>query len=181
MDTKLVTNVTKEYTKVKHPKFNVGDIIEVHNILKEDGKERIQVFKGIVISIKGSGTSKLFTIRKISYGIGVEKKFPLYSPMIAKIKIVKRAKRVRRSKLYFLRDRVGKAALRAGVQVPAEGEDLETKFEEDKKEELKEEDSESDAEKASTEAPKDDKDETKKEAKEEKKAEKELKNEKDSD
>lgn len=138
MNTKLLNNVTKEYVKVEHPNFSVGDIIEVHNILREESKERIQVFKGIVISIKGSGVSKTFTVRKISYGIGVEKKFPLYSPSVKKIKIIKRAKGVRKSKLYYLRERVGKAALRAGMQVPAVGENLETKFDESQKEKIKE-------------------------------------------
>jgi len=80
MDTKLQETVTKEYKKVKHPDFSVGDIIEVHTRIQEGGKERIQIFKGIIISMKGSGIGKTFTIRKISYGVGVEKIFPLYSP-----------------------------------------------------------------------------------------------------
>ncbi len=133
MDINLLNKVTDEYKKVKHPDFHVGDIIEVHTRIVEDKKERIQVFKGIVLSIKGSGVSRTFKVRKISYGIGVEKTFPLYSPMIAKIRIVKQGKKVRRSKLYFLRKRVGKTALKAGIQIPAVGEDLETKFEEEKK------------------------------------------------
>jgi large subunit ribosomal protein L19 len=132
MDTKLLESVTKEYKTVKHPNFAPGDIIEVHTRIKEGGKERIQIFKGIVIAIKGAGISKTFTVRKISYGIGVEKIYPVYSPSIAKIKIVKKAK-VRRSKLYFLRKRIGKSALKAGVQIPAEGKDLETQQEEEKK------------------------------------------------
>jgi len=127
MDTNLLDKVTNEYKKVKHPNFRVGDIIEVHSKISEGEKERIQVFEGIVIAIKGSGISKTFTVRKISYGIGVEKIFPLYSPNIANIKIIKRGK-VKRSKLYYLRKKVGKKALKAGIQIPAEGEDLETQF-----------------------------------------------------
>jgi len=139
MDTNLLEKITKEYKKVKHPDFKVGDIIEVHTRIVEEKKERIQVFKGIVIAIKGAGISKTFKVRKISYGVGVEKTFPLYSPMIAKIRIIKQGKKVRRSKLYFLRKRVGKTALKAGMQIPAEGENLETRFEEEseKKEEKK--------------------------------------------
>ncbi|MBU0976077.1 50S ribosomal protein L19 [Patescibacteria group bacterium] len=129
MDTKILEAVTGDYTKVEHPDFHVGDIVEVHTKLMESGKERVQMFKGIVLAIKGAGVSKTFTVRKISYGVGVERMFPLYSPRIVKIKIVKRASKIRSSKLYYLRDRVGKSALKAGVQIPAVGEDLETKFE----------------------------------------------------
>lgn len=137
MDTKLLEKVTTKYKRVKHPDFRVGDIIEVHSKIKEGGKERIQIFKGIVLAIKGSGTSRTFTVRKISYGIGVERIYPLYSPSIAKIKIVKRGK-VKRSKLYYLRKRVGKVALKPGVQVPAEGKDLESRFLEEVKEKQEE-------------------------------------------
>jgi len=122
MDTQLIQKVTGEYTKKKIPQFRVGDIIEVHTKVKEGNKERIQVFKGLVIAIKGEGASKTFTIRKISYGIGVEKIYPLYSPVIEKIKVLQRG-RVKRSKLYYIRERVGKAALKAGTQVPVEGEE----------------------------------------------------------
>jgi len=93
----------------EHPKFNVGDTVEVHVRVIEGDKERIQVFKGIVIKIRGGGSSKTFTVRKISEGIGVERIFPLNSPMIAKIKILTRG-RVRRAKLYYLRSLKGKAA-----------------------------------------------------------------------
>lgn len=137
MDTKLVESVTKEYKKVKHPHFQPGDIIEVHTRILEGGKERIQIFKGIVIAMKGAGISRTFTVRKISYGVGVEKIYPLYSPVIAKIKKVKKSK-VKRSKLYYLRDRIGKAALKAGVQIPAEGEDIETQQEESSEDVLSE-------------------------------------------
>lgn len=138
MDTKLIDNVTAEYKKVKHPNVRVGDLIEVHTKIKEGDKERIQIFTGLVIAIKGVGVGKTFTVRKISYGVGVERIFPFFSPNIAKIKINKTGK-VRRSKLYYLRKRVGKAALKAGVQIPVEGKDWETQLEEEmiEKEEVK--------------------------------------------
>jgi large subunit ribosomal protein L19 len=128
MNTKLINEVTKEYkSKVKHPEFRTGDIIEVHTKIKEGEKERIQVFKGIVIAIKGEGISKTFTVRKISYGIGVEKIYPLYSPVIQKIKILKKGK-VKRSKLYYIRKRLGKKAMKAGIQIPVEGKEQETQI-----------------------------------------------------
>ena len=128
MQKDILEKATEEYTKTKHPDFKAGDIVEVHTKIKEAGKERIQVFKGIVLAIKNFGVSKTFTVRKISYGIGVEKIFPLYAPVIVKIKVIKKGD-VRRSKLYYLRKRVGKAAIKAGDMIPVEGEDQETKFE----------------------------------------------------
>ncbi len=110
MNTELLVKIEKPYLK-KIDKFNVGDTIEVYNIVREGKKSRIQIFKGIVISMKGSGTRKMFMVRKISYGIGVEKIFPLYSPNIEKIVIVKRGN-VRRAKLYYMRKRIGKKALK---------------------------------------------------------------------
>ena len=106
---------------VARPDIKIGDTVEVDTVIRDGDKKRIQKFKGIVIAMKGTGASKTFTVRKISYGVGVEKIFPLYSPNIEAVIIIKRAK-VRRSKLYFLRDRIGKAAttLRAGVAVTEE-------------------------------------------------------------
>ena len=95
----------------KRPDIKVGDLVRVHIKISEKGKERIQVFEGIVIATKGSGVSKTFTVRKISYGVGVEKIFPLHSPTIDKIEIIKRGK-VRRSKLYYMRKKVGKQAMK---------------------------------------------------------------------
>ncbi|MFC1553750.1 50S ribosomal protein L19 [candidate division KSB1 bacterium] len=99
----------KKDEKIETPKFNVGDTIEVHVRVIEGDKERIQIFKGAVISIRGGGDSKTFTVRKISQGVGVERIFPMISPMIAKINIVSRGK-VRKAKLYYLRNLTGKAA-----------------------------------------------------------------------
>lgn len=95
----------------KDSKFNVGDIVRVHHRIQEGDKSRIQIFEGIVIAIKASGTPT-FNVRKIaSGGIGVEKIFPLNSPSITKIEVKKKGK-VRRSKLYYLRDRIGKSAIK---------------------------------------------------------------------
>jgi len=91
------------------PEFKSGDTIEVHYKVVEGDKERIQVFRGIVIKIKGKGIDKTFTVRKVSSGIGVERIFPLHSPKISKIKKVKEGK-IRRAKLYYLRNLKGKAA-----------------------------------------------------------------------
>jgi len=126
---KFIQKATEKFTSVKHPNITVGDIVEVSTIIKEKGKERIQAFRGIVIAIRGSGTGKMFTVRKISYGIGVEKIFPFYSPAVSKIKIIKEGK-VKRSKLYYLRQRVGKKALKAGNLVPVERDYYETGEEE---------------------------------------------------
>lgn len=89
-------------------KFEVGDTVNVHCKILEGGKERIQIFNGVVIARSGGGSREMFTVRRIVAGEGVERKFPLHSPKIAKVEIVRSAV-VRRAKLYFLRDRVGKA------------------------------------------------------------------------
>ncbi|MBX3443677.1 MAG: 50S ribosomal protein L19 [Planctomyces sp.] len=89
-------------------KFNIGDTVDVHTRILEGDKERIQIFSGVVIARRGSGTREMFTVRRIVAGEGVERTFPLHSPKVAEI-AVKRHARVRRAKLYFLRDRVGKA------------------------------------------------------------------------
>ena len=89
--------------------FNVGDNEKVHYRRKEGNRERIQVFQGDVIRMAGAGARETFTVRKISFGVGVERTFPLHSPKIAKLEVVRHG-RVRRAKLYYLRDKVGKAA-----------------------------------------------------------------------
>ncbi|RMD80795.1 MAG: 50S ribosomal protein L19 [Lentisphaerae bacterium] len=91
------------------PDFNVGDTIRVYYKLREGNKERVQPFQGIVISKKGSGINENFTVRRIAYGVGMERVFPLHSPSIDKIELIQEGI-VRRAKLYYLRDRVGKAA-----------------------------------------------------------------------
>ena len=89
--------------------FNVGDTVKVHYRITEGNRERIQVFQGDVIRLQGAGSRETFTVRKVSYGVGVERTFPVHSPKIAKLEVVRHGK-VRRAKLYYLRDKVGKAA-----------------------------------------------------------------------
>lgn len=105
----LIREVTQEYLKTDIPDFRPGDNLKVHVRLKEGEKERIQVFEGLVIARKHGGVSETFTVRKISSGIGVERTFPLHSPSIAKVEVVRRG-RVRRAKLYYIRELRGKAA-----------------------------------------------------------------------
>jgi large subunit ribosomal protein L19 len=100
---------SSEITRTDLPSFAPGDTIKVHVKVKEGEKERIQIFQGVVISRRGGGSRQMFTVRKVSGGIGVERMFPLYSPTIDKIE-VERHGRVRRAKLYYLRDLRGKAA-----------------------------------------------------------------------
>ncbi len=89
--------------------FNVGDTVKVHGKIKEGNRERIQIYEGTVIKIQGTGARKTFTVRKTSNGVGVEKTWPLYSPLVEKVEVVRKGK-VRRAKLFYLRNRVGKAA-----------------------------------------------------------------------
>ena len=105
----LMKAFTEKYTKAEPPVMNIGDTVRVHLRVKEGSRERIQVFEGTVIAKKHGGIEESFTVRRISYGIGVEKVFPLHAPSVEKVEIVRRGK-VRRAKLYYLRDRVGKAA-----------------------------------------------------------------------
>lgn len=108
MDQKLIDAVEKSSLKKDKPQFEIGDTVDVHSRILEGNKERIQVFTGTVIAMAGSGTRETFVVRRIVAGEGVERKFPLHSPRVAKVE-VKRSSVVRRAKLYFLRDRVGKA------------------------------------------------------------------------
>ena len=105
----LMKAFTEKYTKAEPPVANVGDTVRVHLKVKEGNRERIQVFEGTVIAKKHGGIEESFTVRRISYGVGVEKVFPLHSPSIDKIEVV-RGGAVRRAKLYYLRGRVGKSA-----------------------------------------------------------------------
>lgn len=95
--------------KEEMPEFGIGDTVRVDVNIREGDRERIQLFEGTVIARKGSGIAETFTVRRVSYGVGVERVFPLHSPNVKAVKVVRRGK-VRRSKLYYLRDRVGKAA-----------------------------------------------------------------------
>ncbi|MGM7701149.1 50S ribosomal protein L19 [Pseudalkalibacillus sp. Hm43] len=105
----LLNDITKEQLKTDLPEFRAGDTVRVDVKVVEGTRERIQVFEGVVIKRRGSGISETFTVRKISYGVGVERAFPVHSPKIAKIDIVRHGK-VRRAKLYYLRALRGKAA-----------------------------------------------------------------------
>ena len=105
----LIQAFTNEQLKKELPEVNVGDTIRVHNKIKEGTRERIQLFEGTVIAKHGGGISETFTVRRVAYGVGVEKTFPIHSPNVEKVDIIRHGK-VRRAKLYYLRDRVGKAS-----------------------------------------------------------------------
>ncbi|MFV8401316.1 50S ribosomal protein L19 [Mycoplasma sp. Sp48II] len=109
MRNKLLELVEKSQLRSDLPEFKTGDNVRVHVRIREGEKERIQVFEGLVISKKESGTREAFTVRKDSYGVGVERTFPLHSPLIAHIEVV-RSNKVRRQRLYYMRDRKGKSA-----------------------------------------------------------------------
>lgn len=108
MSQQILELVEKSSLKAEKPEFHIGDTVDVHTRILEGEKERIQIFNGVVIAKSGSGTRETFTVRRIVGGEGVERKFPIHSPKIAKVE-VKRRGIVRRAKLYFLRDRIGKA------------------------------------------------------------------------
>lgn len=105
----IVKSIEHEQLKNKIPVLNIGDTIRVHVKIKEGNRERIQVFEGIIIKKQGGGLNETFTVRRISYGVGVEKTFLVHSPLVEKVEVV-RVGKARRAKLYYLRDRVGKAA-----------------------------------------------------------------------
>ena len=105
----LMQSYTQKHLKAEPPVVTVGDTVRVHLKVKEGNRDRIQIFEGTVIAKKHGGIEETFTVRRISYGIGVEKVFPLHAPSIEKVEVVRHGK-VRRAKLYYLRDRVGKAA-----------------------------------------------------------------------
>lgn len=104
-----ITAITQEYVKSDIPKFSIGDTVKVHIKIKEGARERIQIFEGFVLKRQNGGISETFTVRRIASGVGVEKTFPLHSPRIDKIEVVRRG-RVRRAKLNYMRERTGKAA-----------------------------------------------------------------------
>lgn len=101
--------IAQDSVKKEIPQFDIGDTVRIDVNIREGERERIQVFEGTVIARKGSGISETFTVRRVSYGVGVERVFPIHSPNVKAVSIVRKGS-VRRAKLYFLRDRVGKAA-----------------------------------------------------------------------
>ena len=105
----IIKSIEAEQLKAEVPEFQVGDTVKVYGKIKEGNRERIQVFEGVVLKKQGGSNRATFTVRKTSNGIGVEKTWPLHSPIVEKIEVVRRGK-VRRAKLFYLRDRVGKAA-----------------------------------------------------------------------
>ena len=105
----LIQAFTNEQLKKDVPLVRIGDTVRVHNKIKEGARERIQLFEGTVIAKHGGGISETFTVRRISYGVGVEKTFPIHSPNVEKVDII-RVGKIRRAKLYYLRGRVGKAS-----------------------------------------------------------------------
>ena len=105
----LIQAFTQEQMKKEVPVFNIGDTVRIHNRIVEGNRERIQIYEGTVIARQGGGLTETFTVRRITYGVGVEKIFPIHSPNVEKVEVTRRGK-VRRAKLYYLRDRVGKAA-----------------------------------------------------------------------
>ncbi|MGI6770738.1 MAG: 50S ribosomal protein L19 [Bacilli bacterium] len=109
MSQQLLEAVTKPYLRTDIPSFRPGDNVKVHVRIKEGERERIQVFEGLVIARRGGGISETYTVRKISSGLGVERTFPVHSPMVAKIEVVRRGK-VRRAKLHYIRFLSAKAA-----------------------------------------------------------------------
>ena len=105
----IIREIENEQLKASVDAFSVGDTVRVHNKIKEGNRERIQIFEGTVVKRQNGGARETFTVRKTSNGIGVEKTWPLHSPSVDRIEVVRKGK-VRRAKLYYLRDRVGKAA-----------------------------------------------------------------------
>ena len=105
----IIKSIEHEQLKNKIPELKIGNTVRVHQRIKEGNRERIQVFEGIIIKKQGGGLNATFTVRKIAYGVGVEKTFLVHSPMVEKVEVV-RVGKARRAKLYYLRDRIGKAA-----------------------------------------------------------------------
>ena len=105
----LIKSITQEYERTDIPEFSVGDTVKVHLKVKEGNKERIQVFEGFVLKRQNGGIGETFTVRRIASGVGVEKTFPIHSPLVEKIEVVRRGK-VRRARLHYMRQRTGKSA-----------------------------------------------------------------------
>lgn len=105
----VMQSIAQEYLKKDVPEFRPGDTVKVHIKIKEGSRERIQIFEGFVLKKQNGGIGETFTVRRIASGVGVEKTFPLHSPLVEKIEVVRRG-RVRRAKLYYMRERTGKSA-----------------------------------------------------------------------
>ena len=129
----IIKSIEHEQLKNKIPELKVGNTVRVHVRIKEGNKERIQVFEGIIIKVQGGGVNQTFTVRKIAYGVGVEKTFLVHSPLVEKVELV-RVGKARRARLFYLRDRVGKAA-KTKEQIGARIEDREIVVKEDLTEE----------------------------------------------
>ena len=125
----IIKSIEHEQLKNKIPELKVGNTVKVHVRIKEGNKERIQVFEGIIIKVQGGGVNQTFTVRKTSYGVGVEKTFLIHSPLVEKVELV-RVGKARRARLFYLRDRVGKAA-KTKEQIGARIEDREITVKED--------------------------------------------------
>ena len=147
----IIKSIEHEQLKNKIPELKVGNTVKVHVRIKEGNKERIQVFEGIIIKIQGGGLNQTFTVRKNSYGVGVEKTFLIHSPLVEKVELV-RVGKARRAKLYYLRDRVGKAA-KTKEQIGARIENREIVVKEDLAEEPVSEEATTAVESAPEEAP----------------------------
>ncbi len=114
----LVQKIESEQLKSEITEFSPGDTVRVHQVIQESGKERVQIFEGVVIARSGKGITATFTVRKISYNIGVERCYPIHSPRVQKIEVKQRG-HVRRAKLFYLRERTGKAAkIKEAAYVP---------------------------------------------------------------
>ena len=129
----IIKSIEHEQLKNRIPELKVGNTVKVHVRIKEGNKERIQVFEGIIIKVQGGGVNQTFTVRKTSYGVGVEKTFLVHSPLVEKVELV-RVGKARRAKLFYLRDRVGKAA-KTKEQIGARIENREIVIKEDLSEE----------------------------------------------
>ncbi len=105
----IINAITQEYKKENLPKLGIGDTVKVHIKIKEGNRERIQVFEGYILKMQNGGISETFTVRKLASGVGVEKTFPVHSPMIEKIEVIRKGD-VRRAKLNYMRERTGKAS-----------------------------------------------------------------------
>ena len=173
----IIKSIEHEQLKNKIPELKVGNTVRVHVRIKEGNKERIQVFEGIIIKVQGGGVNQTFTVRKTSYGVGVEKTFLVHSPLVEKVELV-RVGKARRAKLFYLRDRVGKSA-KTKEKIGARIEDREIIIKEDLAEEepATEEETQKTEAKEEVKAEETVKEEVKKEAKTEETAKEEKKDE----